>query len=48
VVVFVAIGRAAHHPQHSDPAGADESRDQGGGEDQAPGAKVTGVARGGF
>jgi len=34
VIVFVAIGRAARHAQHSEPAGAEESRDQDGGEDQ--------------
>src|SRR5271166_631436 len=34
VIVFVAVGRAAHHPQHSEPAGAEESDDQRGGEEQ--------------
>jgi hypothetical protein len=34
VVVFMGVRRAAHHPQHSDTAGADESRDQGGRDDQ--------------
>jgi hypothetical protein len=32
VIVFVAVGRTAHHAQHSDPAGAGEPGDQGGGE----------------
>src|SRR5208283_5710843 len=34
VIVSVTVGRAAHHAQHSEPAGADESDDQGGGEDR--------------
>jgi hypothetical protein len=28
MVVFMGVRRAAHHPQHSDPAGAHESHDQ--------------------
>jgi hypothetical protein len=51
VHVLVVVGRAAHHPQHSDPAGTDESNDQGGGQDQedelddVPGRRHRGVER---
>src|ERR1039457_2562057 len=47
VAVHVAVspgaGRAAHHPQHSPPAGADESHDQGAREHQEDDVKPGGV-----
>ena len=46
VRVVLAVGRAAHHPQHSDPAGTDESDDQGGGQDQEDDVEPGGVVPG--
>jgi hypothetical protein len=42
----VTVGRAAHHAQHSEPVGADESNDQGGGEDQEDDVQPRGVVPG--
>src|ERR1035441_1811386 len=41
--LFPGAGRAAHHPQHSYPAGADESHDQGAREHQEDDVKPGGV-----